>query len=148
MNLRREFSRAQRRVLFLVMRTIMRCFGFDCARRIGPALGTLHYALGRSTRNTCLEGLAALQGRRIDDRELVRVLRNAYRVNTTAVLEVLSMVDRKLDAARLQARCRVDGVEHLEAARNGRGAILLATHSGNSLLLAAQLAAIRKLRKR
>ncbi len=64
----------------------------------------------------------------------------AYRVNTVALLEVLSMVDRKLDAARLQARCHVDGLEHLEAARNGRGAILLATHSGNSLLLAAQLA--------
>jgi KDO2-lipid IV(A) lauroyltransferase len=50
------------------------------------------------------------------------------------------MVDRKLDPSLLRARCQVDGIEHLQAARQGRGAILLATHSGNSLLLAAQLA--------
>jgi KDO2-lipid IV(A) lauroyltransferase len=56
------------------------------------------------------------------------------------VLEVLSMVDRQLDAQRLQTHCREDGFEHHTAARQGRGAILLATHSGNSLLLAAQLA--------
>jgi KDO2-lipid IV(A) lauroyltransferase len=40
----------------------------------------------------------------------------------------------------MKARCRVDGVPLLEEALTGRGAILLATHSGNSLLLAAQLA--------
>ncbi len=40
----------------------------------------------------------------------------------------------------LRARCEVEGLENLTAARTGRGAILLATHSGNSLLLAAQLA--------
>jgi len=61
-------------------------------------------------------------------------------VNTIAVLEVLSMVDRKLDTRRMGELCQVDGLENLQAARNGRGAILLATHSCNSLLLAAQLA--------
>ncbi len=136
----REFRRAQRRVLFLVMRSVMRCFGFGSARRIGAWLGAAQYALAGHTRRICLEGLAALQGRRSDDPQVARTLRMAYRVNTAAVLEVLSMVDRRLDAGRLHACCQVDGLEHLEAARNGRGAILLATHSGNSLLLAAQLA--------
>ncbi len=139
-DLRRDLRRVQRRILFLTMRSIMRWCGFGSARRIGVWLGALHYLFARGTRQTCLEGLAALQGRSADDPEVTRTLRAAYRVNTVALLEVLSMVDRKLDAARLQARCRVDGLEHLEAARNGRGAILLATHSGNSLLLAAQLA--------
>src|SRR5690606_36854308 len=103
-------------------------------------MGRLHYALGGRIRRACLEGIAALQGKTPDDPAVERTLREAYRVNTIAVLEVLSMVDRKLDPERLRARCRVDGLENLHAARQGRGAILLATHSGNSLLLAAQLA--------
>jgi lauroyl/myristoyl acyltransferase len=135
-----KLRRAQRRLLFLVMRSVMRCCGFGSARRIGAWLGAAHYALGAATRRICLEGLAALQGRSVNDPQVKRTLRNAYRVNTRAVLEVLSMVDRRLPASQLHACCRVDGLEHLEAARTGRGAILLATHSGNSLLLAAQLA--------
>ena len=133
-------GRLRRRGLFLSMRWILRRFGFDSARPIGAFLGRLQYLFDGHTRRRCLEGVAALLGRRPDDREVVHTVRSAYRVNTMAVLEVLSMVDRKLDKARLQSRCRVDGMENLEAARTGRGAILLATHSGNSLLLAAQLA--------
>src|SRR5690606_22936236 len=114
--------------------------GFDGLRQLGARMGRLHYALGGRIGRACLEGIAALQGKTPDDPADERTLREAYRVNTIAVLEVLSMVDRKLDPERLRASCRVDGMEHLEAARNGRGAILLATHSGNSLLLAAQLA--------
>jgi KDO2-lipid IV(A) lauroyltransferase len=136
----REFRRARRRLLFLVMRSVMRSCGFGSARRIGAWLGAVQYALGGSVRRTCLEGLAALQGRRSDDPLVARTLRMAYRVNTAALLEVLSMVDRKLDTRSLHVYCQVEGLAHLEAARNGRGAILLATHSGNSLLMAAQLA--------
>ncbi len=59
-NLRRDLRRAQRRMLFLTMRSVMRRFGFDSARRIGAWLGALQYLFGRDTRRTCLEGLAAL----------------------------------------------------------------------------------------
>lgn len=135
-----EFKRLQRRTLFRGMRWLLRRCGFDSARRIGAFLGGLQYRLGRRRREVCLAGIAAVQGRDAADPQVARTLREAYRVNTMAVLEVLSMVDRKLDEQRLNARCRVDGVEVLQAARTGRGAILLATHSGNSLLLAAQLA--------
>lgn len=135
-----RWNRLRRRVLFLFARWLVRRSGFDGIRGLGARLARLHYALGRRTRRACLEGIAALQGRRPDDPAVVDTLREAYRVNTIAVLEVLSMVDRKLDAQRLYGRCRVDGLEHLHTARQGRGAILLATHSGNSLLLAAQLA--------
>ena len=103
-------------------------------------MGALHYLFGASDRRQCLRDLAPLMGREPGDAAVESTLRNAYRVNTIAVLEVLSMVDRQLDAQRLAANCRVEGIEHLERARAGRGAILLATHSGNSLLLAAQLA--------
>jgi KDO2-lipid IV(A) lauroyltransferase len=138
--MRRRLRRARRRGLFLGARWLVRRAGFDGLRQLGGRLGRLHYALDRRTRRACLAGIAALQGRRMDDPAVTRTLREAYRVNTIAVLEVLSMVDDKLDAARLAARCRVDGLDNLAAARQGRGAILLATHSGNSLLLAAQLA--------
>jgi lauroyl/myristoyl acyltransferase len=134
------FGRLRRRALFIVMRQVLRLFGFDSARRIGAFLGALQYRFDGRLRRSCLEGVAAVLGRKPDDPQVVRTVRSAYRVNTMAVLEVLSMVDRRLDSRRLHERCIVDGLQNLEAARSGRGAILLATHSGNSLLLAAQLA--------
>ncbi|MET0280961.1 MAG: lysophospholipid acyltransferase family protein, partial [Steroidobacteraceae bacterium] len=139
-SLKRRLIRAGRRATFLGMRWLLRRFGFDSARVFGSWLGRLQYHLDGHTRRQCLTGIAALQRRETHDPQVVRTLRSAYRVNMMAVLEVLSMVDRRLDHQRLHARCRVDGLEHLQAARAGRGAILLATHSGNSLLLAAQLA--------
>ena len=51
------------------------------------------------------------------------------------------MVDRQLDAATAAGRAaRSTGCSTWRRRCTGRGAILLATHSGNSLLLAAQLA--------
>lgn len=138
--LRLLVARMRRRSLFLLARWLVRRAGFDGIRRLGARLGRIHYLSSRTTRRRCLEGIAAALGRAPRDPVVVSTLREAYRVNTIAVLEVLSMVDRKLDSTRLAARCRVDGLERLAAARQGRGAILLATHSGNSLLLAAQIA--------
>lgn len=134
------WGRLQRRASFLGMRWLLRRTGFDGARPIGRWLGDLQYLFGGKTRRTCQEGIAALRGVPPEDPAVRATLRTAYRVNTMAVLEVLSMVDQRLDAGRLHARCRVDGLDNLMSARNGRGVILLATHSGNSLLLAAQLA--------
>jgi len=134
------WGRFGRRVLFLSTRQALRMGGFAAARPLGAAMAFLHYTFGRTTRKQCLHDLARLMERSADDPEVKQTLREAYRVNTRAVLEVLSMVDRQLDAATLQSRCEVEGLHHLEAARTGRGTILLATHSGNSLLLAAQLA--------
>jgi lauroyl/myristoyl acyltransferase len=132
--------RTRRRSLFLSVRWVLRRLGFRSARRIGAFLGALQYRFDARTRRRCLADLAPVLRRPLGDPEVARTLRGGYRVNTIAVLEVLSMVDRKLDADSLHALCRVDGLANLEEARTGRGAILLATHSGNSLLLAAQLA--------
>jgi lauroyl/myristoyl acyltransferase len=135
-----RWRRARRRALFRFARTLMRMFGFGSARWLGAVLGSLHYWLDGATRRRCLQDLAKLTGRAQGDAEVVRTLRSGYRVNTVAVLEVLSMVDRKLDAASIRSLCRVDGMPLLQSTLAGRGVILLATHSGNSLLLAAQLA--------
>jgi lauroyl/myristoyl acyltransferase len=135
-----RWRRARRRMLFRFARSLMRTLGFGSARWLGALLGALHYRLDGATRRRCLKDLSELTGRRADDPQVARTLRSSYRVNTAAVLEVLCMVDRKLDAATIRSLCRVDGMPLLESALSGRGVILLATHSGNSLLLAAQLA--------
>ncbi|MEO8309444.1 MAG: lysophospholipid acyltransferase family protein [Pseudomonadota bacterium] len=135
-----RFRRARRRMLFRFARGLMRTLGFGSARRLGALLGALHYWLDGYTRRRCLHDLAQLGGQKSVDDGTVRTLRSGYRVNTAALLEVLSMVDRKLDASALKSLCRVDGMPLLESSLSGRGVILLATHSGNSLLLAAQLA--------
>lgn len=130
----------RRRGLFRAARWLMRRLGFGSARRVGPLLASLQYRLDAGLRRRCLADVATLLRREPGDREVARIVRNGYRVNTVAVLEVLSMVDRRLDAKSLQSKCRVDGLPLLESALAGRGVILLATHSGNGLLLAAQLA--------
>ncbi|HUG72139.1 MAG TPA: lysophospholipid acyltransferase family protein [Steroidobacteraceae bacterium] len=130
----------RRRSLFLAMRWLTRRVGFTRIRRIGSWLGAVHYTAGTGVRRRCLAGLAALMRRRASDPAVARTLREAYRVNTIAVLEVLAMVDRRLETHRVREHCQLEGVEQIDAARQGRGAILLATHSGNGLLLAACLA--------
>ncbi|MEO6079307.1 MAG: lysophospholipid acyltransferase family protein [Steroidobacteraceae bacterium] len=135
-----RWRRARRRALFQFARALMRVLGFGSARQLGAWLGGLQYHLDGRVRQRCLRDLAALSGLGADDPTVAETLRSGYRVNTGAVLEVLSMVDRKLAAPLLKSLCRVDGLPLLESALTGRGAILLATHSGNSLLLAAQLA--------
>ena len=138
---RRALGRRRKRALFLVLRALVRRFGFASMRRIGAVLGQLHYLLNVPLRRRCLHDAARLLQRRPDDPARARQLREAYRVNTIAALEVLAMFERPLDDDTLNRRCHVDGIEHLQAARGGgRGAILLATHSGNALMMAVQLA--------
>lgn len=134
------WRRRQRRALFVLVSGLIRRCSFAQARRLGEWLGALHYRVDRRRRHACLVGMAHLQQRSTDDPALVAQLREAYRVNSRAVLEVVAMVDRRLDDALLRSQCEVEGLPNLEAARSGRGAILLANHSGNSLLLTAQLA--------
>jgi KDO2-lipid IV(A) lauroyltransferase len=137
----RLWLRRQRlRLLFMVTRAVMRVGGFGFARWLGPVMAATQYRFSRLDRDRCLHDLALLQRRAPGDPAVARQLREAYRINTIGVLEVLAMCDRRLDTAMLSKRLRVDGLARLEAARRGNGAILLSTHSGNSLLLAVQLA--------
>ena len=72
---------------------------------------------------------------------VAKQLRQSYRTYATATLQVVAMCQRKLDVEVLQAECRIDGMDVLKRALDeGKGAILLATHAGNNLLVAALLA--------
>jgi KDO2-lipid IV(A) lauroyltransferase len=138
---RRWLRRLRRRATFLAMRQLMRTTGFASARRIGQLLADLQFRLSWRVRRRCARDLALLLGRPPGDPAVRELLRQAYRVNTIAVLEVLAMFDRRLDDGVLDAQSEVEGLERLRAAFDGgRGAILLGAHMGNGALLTARLA--------
>jgi KDO2-lipid IV(A) lauroyltransferase len=123
------------------MRQLMRTTGFASARRIGRLLADLQFRLSWRVRRRCARDLALLLGRPPGDPSVRELLRQAYRVNTIAVLEVLAMFDHRLDDGVLDAQSEVEGLERLRAALDaGRGAILLGAHMGNGALLTARLA--------
>jgi len=138
---RRWLRRRRRRLVFLATRQLMRSAGFGRARQIGTLLAGMQFRLSWRLRRRCLRDLAELQGRPADDPSVRAQLRQAYRVNTIAVLEALAMFDRRLDRSTLDSHCDIEGLEHLRGAlAAGRGAILLGAHMGNGGLPAARLA--------
>ncbi len=138
---RRWLRRRRRRLLFLVMRQLMRVVGFSRSRRIGRWLADMHFLLAWRVRRRCERDLAGLFGKPPGDPAIRAMLKQSYRVTTIAVLEALSMFDRRLPDDVLAAQCEVTGVEHLRSVlAEGRGAILLAAHMGNGAMVVAQLA--------
>jgi KDO2-lipid IV(A) lauroyltransferase len=138
---RRWLRRLRRRATFLATRQLMRAAGFARARRIGRLLADLQFRFSWRVRRRCASDLALLLGHPAGDRSVGELLRQAYRVNTIAVLEVLAMFDRRLDDDVLDAQTEVEGLGRLRAALDaGRGAILLGAHMGNGALLTARLA--------
>lgn len=139
--LRQRLRRGRRRLSFLAVRSLLRCAGFAHARRIGGLFGELQFRLDRGNRLRQQQDMAAVLGRAPDDPWVAAQLRQAYRVNSGAVCEILAMMDRRRNAGMLAAHCRIEGLENLQAAlAQGRGAILLAAHMGNAALLAIRLA--------
>ncbi len=133
--------RARRRLMFLGLRSVLRAVGFARARTLGSGLGALQFQLAWRERRRLQREVALALGRAPDDPAVPALLREAYRVNNGAVLEIMAMFDRRQDEAALVARCELDGLEHLRAAMTqGRGAILLATHMGNAALAAIRIA--------
>lgn len=134
--------RARKRALFLVMRTLVRWTGFGAAGSLGRGFGELHLRLAWRKRRRYARDMAAALGRTADDPSTDRQLREAWRINTGAVFEIMSMFDRRQDPAVLSAHCQLDGLEHLRAAlAAGHGAILLGAHMGNGALIPVRLAA-------
>lgn len=140
-DLGRRVRRARRRALFLGLRTVLRVAGFQRVGLLGQLTGALQYRLAWRQRRRIAHDMAVALGRPPGDPSVAPLLREAYRVNNTAVLEILAMFDQRQDEDMLIARCEVDGLAHLRTAMaGGRGAILLATHMGNAALLTVKLA--------
>ena len=139
-NLLRRLRRTRRRLMFLSLRTLLRGVGFARARTVGTWLGELQFRFDLRQRLRLQREVAHALGRSADDASVPALLREAYRTNNGAVLEMLAMFDRRQPDDTLLARCHLDGLEHLHAAMaEGRGAILLATHAGNTALLTLRL---------
>jgi KDO2-lipid IV(A) lauroyltransferase len=127
--------------MFLGSRTLLRVIGFRHARTLGSWLGDAQFWLAWPQRRRLQQEVAQLLGRAADDSSVRALLREAYRVNNGALMEILSMFDRRQDQSMLAARCELDGLEHLRAAMiEGRGAIVLANHTGNASLAMIRLA--------
>jgi len=136
-----RWRRRLRRAMFLGARSFLRAVGFARAGAAGRVLGELQYRLGGPGRRRMQADMARTLGRPPGDRAVAAMLRDAYRVNTAAVFEIMAMVDRRQNAATLVARAEVEGLEHLrEALAAGRGAILMAAHMGNAALVPLCLA--------
>ncbi|HKY91222.1 MAG TPA: lysophospholipid acyltransferase family protein [Nevskiaceae bacterium] len=139
--LARSIRRARRRFLFLSLQGLVRVAGFARARALGTLAGDVQWWLGFVARRRMVREVAHALGRPADDPQAAAVLREAFRVNDAAVFEILALFDRPIDAPTWLARCEIEGLDRLHAAlAGGRGAILLATHSGNAALLAVALA--------
>ena len=142
-SLRLSLRRKRRRLMFLCARTLARTLGFARMRGVGSAMGLLQYTLNRRQRNRQLHDLAWVLDRPVGDPQVARVLREAYRVNTAAVMEIVALFDRRQPQVRDADFCVIDGLERVQQAREaGRGAILLPAHSGNGAAMVARLAAM------
>jgi len=64
----------------------MRLGGFGAARPLGAAMAALQYTFDATERRQCLHDLARLLAREAGDPQVEKMLREAYRVNTRAVL--------------------------------------------------------------
>lgn len=136
-----QMRRARRRLMFLALRSLLRGVGFQRARAVGTWLGELQFRLAWRQRRRLQREVAQALGRPVGDASVSTLLREAYRVNNGGVLEMMAMLDRRQDEARLVARCDVDGLDRLRTAlAQGRGAMLLACHMGNPALVAIRLA--------
>ena len=135
-------ERAMARAMFRACRLAVRGIGFENIGRWGRRVGAARFWIGFVARRRMTRELAFLLGRPADDRQARQQMLEAFRSNDAAVLEILKMFDRPQDPAMLASRVEVHGIEQLDAAlARGRGAILLATHSGNGALLPVKLAA-------
>lgn len=140
-DLGRRLRRARRRLLFLGLRALLRMIGFARIGVVGNLAGALQFHFARRERRRIQHDMALALGRPPGDPAVGSMLREAYRVNNTAVLEVMAMFDRHHDEDRLGERCEIEGLDELRSAMGaGRGAILLATHAGNAALLPVKLA--------
>lgn len=141
MTLKRSLRRARRRALFLGSQWLLRRVGFRHARRVGSCLGELQFWLDWQQSQRLQREVAQVLTHTEGDRSVRSVLREAYRVNNGALMEIMAMFNERQPDSEIAARCRLDGLEHLrEAMAEGRGAIVLANHMGNASLAMVQVA--------
>ena len=114
--------------------------GMAGLRRFGDAFGRWHYRLGRTKRRNLVDQLDRLFSEHPQDETSEQLLREAYRVNDRAILEIMAAYSGAISPADLAASVAVEGLDILNAGlAGGRGVVLLGMHSGNGVALAVHL---------
>lgn len=137
-----KLQRRYRRGLFHFFRLIARLLGrggMPALRDRGHRFGLLHYRLKPGKRRQLQAQIQRALA--VSPDEAAALLREAYRINDRAILEILAMYTRTVTATEVAAACQVDGLEHLdEALAEGRGVVMLGMHMGNGVAMATHLA--------
>jgi Kdo2-lipid IVA lauroyltransferase/acyltransferase len=114
--------------------------GMQAVQRAGGRLGELHYRLRFVQRRRLSAQLGRVLALPTDD-DSTAILRDAYRINDRAALEIVAASCGVVTAEEVAASAAVQGVEQLhERLRTGQGAILLGMHMGNGVAFVVHLA--------
>lgn len=114
--------------------------GMPAVRRGGEWFGAWHYRFGGRKRRALLDQIVRLPAPQLSDQQARQMLREAYRVNDRAILEIIAAYSGAVSPEDLAKAVRLRGLERLEQARAaGRGVVLLGMHSGNGVALAVHL---------
>jgi KDO2-lipid IV(A) lauroyltransferase len=107
------------------------------ARGLGAFVGRLACIL-RIRRDVCIDNITRALD--VNEQEAARIMRRSYENLGRGTMEFAAF--RRWSSEDVKRLVRLDGVEHLEAARRaGRGALLLTGHMGSWELTAAVVAA-------
>ncbi|MDZ7751275.1 MAG: lysophospholipid acyltransferase family protein [Gammaproteobacteria bacterium] len=145
----RWLRRGRRRLAFELLRVVARLSqrlgGMALVRRSGEHLGNLHYRLSWLQRPDLQRQLDRLLPRTPAPSpakaKAEPTLRQAYRNNDRAILEIIGMGCNRLPDDVIRTHCEISGMARLrDALSAGRGVILLGMHMGNGILMATRLA--------
>ncbi len=117
--------------------------GMQRLRTVGHACGDWHYRLTPGVRR----GLNRQMRHALRDHPQVaqagQWLREAYRINDRAVLELLAMYSGSVSLDDISAACKVEDPDYLDQALgHGRGVVMLGMHMGNGVAMAVHLACL------
>lgn len=115
--------------------------GMAAIQRDGDRMGRLHYHASIFQRRKLRRQVARLFGMRPDDPEISALLKQGWRINDRAVVEVLAKACGAVTVDEVMDSVIITGTEPLaRTLESGKGAILLGMHSGNALALLFKLA--------
>jgi phosphatidylinositol dimannoside acyltransferase len=136
--------RLVRRIGFHLLRLIARQIGHGGMSRLarfGERFGAWHWRLARKRRNILIKQMQRALPGHPDRTQVTAWLREAYRVNDRAILEILAMYSGTVSLDDISASVEVADLDQLDRALDrGRGVIMLGMHMGNGVAMAAHLA--------
>lgn len=113
-------------------------FPIGTARWFGARLGSLAFDGFGVRRDVAVDNVKQALG--VDEAEARAIARRSYRNLGRTLMEFVAL--RRLTHADLRSMVRLEGLEHIEAARReGRGVVYLSAHQGNWELLGMTIAA-------